>query len=41
MVKVVNPAWCLERKQIIWIDCNPQAGQEMRDIHPLIGECEK
>lgn len=21
---------------MIWIDCNPQAGREMRDIHPFI-----
>jgi mRNA interferase MazF len=21
---------------MIWIDCNPQAGREMRDIHPLV-----
>jgi mRNA interferase MazF len=21
---------------MIWIDCNPQAGREMRDMHPLL-----
>jgi mRNA interferase MazF len=21
---------------MIWIDCNPQAGREMRDRHPLV-----
>jgi mRNA interferase MazF len=21
---------------MIWIDCNPQAGREMKDIHPLV-----
>lgn len=21
---------------MIWIDCNPQAGREMRDIHPFL-----
>jgi mRNA-degrading endonuclease toxin of MazEF toxin-antitoxin module len=21
---------------MIWIDCNPQAGREMRDMHPLV-----
>ena len=21
---------------MIWIDCNPQAGTEMRDVHPLL-----
>jgi len=25
-----------ERQDIIWIDCNPQVGQEMRDIHPFL-----
>jgi mRNA interferase MazF len=21
---------------VIWIDCNPQAGREMRDVHPFV-----
>jgi mRNA interferase MazF len=21
---------------VIWIDCNPQAGREMRDLHPFL-----
>ena len=25
-----------ERQDIIWIDCNPQAGKEMRDVHPFL-----
>jgi len=29
-------AWVPDRKDIIWIDCSPQAGQEMRDIHPFL-----
>lgn len=29
-------AWTPERQDIIWIDCNPQAGQEMRDRHPFL-----
>lgn len=28
--------WVPDRQHIIWIDCNPQTGQEMRDIHPLL-----
>lgn len=28
--------WVPDRQHIIWIDCNPQAGQEMRDIHPFL-----
>jgi mRNA interferase MazF len=28
--------WVPDRKDIIWIDFNPQRGQEMRDRHPLL-----
>jgi len=28
--------WVPERQDIIWIDCNPQAGQEMRDLNPFL-----
>lgn len=28
--------WLPERQDIIWIDCNPQVGQEMRDIHSFL-----
>ena len=28
--------WLPDRQDIIWIDCNPQIGQEMRDIHPFL-----
>ena len=28
--------WAPERQDIIWIDCNPQAGAEMRDLHPML-----
>lgn len=28
--------WVPARQEIIWIDCNPQAGHEMRDIHPFL-----
>ncbi len=24
------------RQDIVWIDCNPQVGREMRDIHPFL-----
>lgn len=27
--------WVPDRGDIIWIDCNPQAGREMRDMHPM------
>ena len=35
MVKKTN-YWLPDRQDIIWIDCNPQVGQEMRDIHPFL-----
>ena len=25
-----------DRQHIIWIDCNPQVGREMRDVHPFL-----
>lgn len=28
--------WVPERQGIIWIDCNPQVGSEMRDVHPFL-----
>ena len=35
---MVKPArnWVPERQDIIWIDCNPQSGREMRDVHPFL-----
>ena len=35
-VAVDKPAWVPDRKEIIWINCNPQAGNEMRDRHPFL-----
>ena len=29
-------SWVPDRQDIIWIDCNPQIGKEMRDIHPFL-----
>jgi mRNA interferase MazF len=28
--------WIPGRQDMIWIDCNPQAGRQMRDMHPLL-----
>ena len=28
--------WSPDRRDVIWIDCNPQIGREMRDTHPLL-----
>ncbi|MEB3335991.1 MAG: type II toxin-antitoxin system PemK/MazF family toxin [Leptolyngbyaceae bacterium] len=35
---MVKPAslWIPDRQDLIWIDCNPQVGQEMRDVHPFL-----
>ncbi|KDP84338.1 growth inhibitor PemK [Cupriavidus sp. SK-3] len=29
-------SWVPDRQEIIWIDCNPQIGREMKDMHPLL-----
>lgn len=31
-----NSSWVPDRQDVIWIDCNPQVGQEMRDVHPFL-----
>jgi mRNA interferase MazF len=28
--------WAPDRQDVIWIDCNPQAGREMRERHPFL-----
>ena len=28
--------WAPARREMIWINCNPQAGREMKDLHPLL-----
>lgn len=28
--------WVPDRQAIIWIDCNPQVGHEIRDVHPFL-----
>lgn len=28
--------WVPDRQEVIWIDCTPQAGREMRDVHPFL-----
>ena len=36
MVTARRKVWAPERQDIIWIDCNPQVGAEMKDIHPIL-----
>lgn len=33
---VKRDTWVPQRQEVIWIDCNPQRGQEMRDVHPFL-----
>lgn len=28
--------WVPERQDVIWINCSPHAGAEMKDLHPLL-----
>jgi mRNA interferase MazF len=35
-LSTLRAPWVPQRRDIIWIDCNPQAGKEMRDIHPFL-----
>lgn len=28
--------WVPNRQDVIWIDCTPQVGREMRDVHPFL-----
>ncbi len=32
----VRKRWSPDRRDMIWINCKPQAGREMRDVHPLL-----
>ncbi len=36
MVAVAKKGWVPERQDIVWIDCNPRAGREIRDRHPFL-----
>lgn len=29
-------SWAPDRRDMIWIDCNPQKGREMKDMPPLL-----
>ncbi|MFN2376477.1 MAG: type II toxin-antitoxin system PemK/MazF family toxin [Candidatus Binatia bacterium] len=34
--KRAGAAWIPDRRDVIWIDCCPQASREMRDVHPFV-----
>ena len=33
---MARKTWCPDRRDMIWINCNTQAGREMKDMHPLL-----
>ncbi|MFM9972759.1 MAG: type II toxin-antitoxin system PemK/MazF family toxin [Burkholderiales bacterium] len=33
---ISKKSWVPDRSEIIWINCNPQVGREMRDVHPFL-----
>jgi mRNA interferase MazF len=33
---MASKLWAPDRRDMIWINCNPQAGREMKDFHPLL-----
>lgn len=33
---MASKRWAPDRRDVIWINCNPQAGREMKDFHPLL-----
>lgn len=36
MTRATAKAWVPDRQDVVWIDCNPQVGHEMRDLHPML-----
>jgi mRNA interferase MazF len=32
----LKETWIPDRQEIIWINCNPQAGNKIRDLHPFL-----
>lgn len=34
--KAIPKLWVPDRRDIIWINFNPQVGKEMRDTHPML-----
>lgn len=35
-MRLARKLWVPDRREMIWIDCNPQAGRELKDVHPLL-----
>lgn len=33
---VKSSTWVPDRQDVIWIDCSPRRGQEIRDVHPFL-----
>jgi mRNA interferase MazF len=32
----VSKLWVPDRRDMIWVDSSPQAGSEMKDLHPML-----
>ena len=32
----IDKPWVPDRRDIIWINFNPQVGKELRDVHPMV-----
>jgi mRNA interferase MazF len=32
----LKSSWVPDRRDVVWINCSPHAGREMKDIHPLM-----
>jgi len=33
---MAGASWAPDRRDIIWIDCNPLMGRETKDVHPVL-----
>lgn len=32
----VRRGWVPDRQEVTWIDCSPQVGSPMQDVHPML-----
>ncbi len=35
-MKKASSPWIPDREEVIWINCSPHSGKEMKDFHPLL-----
>ena len=36
IARVTRRPWVPDRRDVIWIDCNPQVGREIKDVHSFL-----